>query len=141
MIERRRAAARIAELDARPPADPTSDDETAALLNILPITSQDLTQLPEEIQRQLYDAFHLQIRYHYAERRITIRITVSAATVHTLADSVAAATGATRAGPQGPGACADLVSTPGGTPTRTRPASGDRRPIPDAHLRPRMGVT
>ena len=64
---------------------------TAALLNVLPITSKDLTQLPHAVQRQLHDAFHLQLRYNRPQHRVTIRVTVSAATVHTLADSVTAA--------------------------------------------------
>jgi hypothetical protein len=50
--EHRQAAARAPELQARPAVDTAPAGEQAALLDLLPITDRDLTQLPEEIQRQ-----------------------------------------------------------------------------------------
>jgi hypothetical protein len=120
IMERRRTTAQIAALGAQASPTSASNHEHAALMDLLPVTSQDLTQLPEDVQRQLYDAFHLQIRYHHGQRRVTIRITINAATVHALADSVATAVGAATPRPHPAGACADLARTPGGTRTRTR---------------------
>jgi hypothetical protein len=90
---RRQAAARATALQAQHATHPGPAGEQAAVLNLLPVTSRDLTELPEQIQRQLYDAFHLQIRYHHAQRRVTIQVTVSASTVQGLADSITTAVG------------------------------------------------
>jgi site-specific DNA recombinase len=78
-------------------------------LNLLPVTSRDLTTLPEDIQRQLYDAFHLQIRYHHTQRRVTIQVTLSAANAPDLAQRITAATDGA------PTIRVHVVSTPGGS--------------------------
>ena len=117
--ERRRAADRAAQIQARPTPTATSSDDQAALLNLLPLTSRDLTTLPEQVQRQLYDAFQLKILYHPTQRRVTIQITVSAATVNDLADSLTLSIDGTCPPPDAAAPRAHAVSTPGGTRTRT----------------------
>jgi len=49
-----------------------------ALLDRLPHGAIDPTHLPEEDQRELYDAFHLQVRYDRAKHRVTPRATIYA---------------------------------------------------------------
>jgi PAS domain-containing protein len=59
----------------------------------LPCTTSDLTRLPEADQRQLHEAFHLQVRYNRATNPVTLRVTISPATVDGLAAVVHAAVG------------------------------------------------
>jgi site-specific DNA recombinase len=129
--ERRDVAARITELGSMVKPLAAARVDKAALLEILPITGDDLTPLPEDVKRQLYDAFHLQIRYNRTHHRITIRVTISASTIHTLADTIAAAT-TVKSAPADcptPGAGVHAVRAPGGTRTRTR-ALLRRLPLP-----------
>ncbi|MBT8225622.1 MAG: hypothetical protein HKP61_16860 [Dactylosporangium sp.] len=77
------------------------------LLDQLPQGSIDLRRLPDDQQREIYDAFHLELRYNSVRRDLTIRVTLAADT----AQIVAAAVASTPAGPQRtkeqrPGACA-----------------------------------
>jgi site-specific DNA recombinase len=64
--------ARLAELAAqsdKPCGDPR-------LLDHLPVVEADLRKLPEDIERDLYAAFQLQVRYHHPSRRVTLRVTI-----------------------------------------------------------------
>jgi hypothetical protein len=46
------------------------------LLDRLPIIETDLGRLPEDIERELFDGFQLQVRYHQPTRRVTLRVTI-----------------------------------------------------------------
>ncbi|WP_165970464.1 recombinase family protein [Actinomadura sp. 6K520] len=75
---------KLAELHTQD-AEPPPNEHHTELLDRLPHLQAHLAELPEHLQRHLYDAFHLQIRYHPNEHAITIRITISDDTVETLA--------------------------------------------------------
>ena len=79
---------KLAEAEGTAPPLTADPDAEAELLAHLPCTAQDLTLLPEADQRRLYDAFHLQARYNRATDRLTLRVTISAATVDALAREV-----------------------------------------------------
>jgi hypothetical protein len=55
-----------------------------ALLDRLPVVEGDLSHLPDELERDLWERFHLQVRYHHPTRRITIRATIDEDTVQHL---------------------------------------------------------
>src|SRR5947199_289016 len=87
-----RSAAAVADQHAKTRLlDQITGQEQAAapmdpsLLDQLPISQIDLTRLKEDHQRRLYDAFHLEMRDHAPDRRITIRVTITAATLPALA--------------------------------------------------------
>ncbi|WP_242903683.1 hypothetical protein [Actinomadura terrae] len=64
-------------------APPAGDD--AELLNLLPSLPLRLAELPEDLERQLHEAFQLQIRYNRTRHEVTIRVTVREDTVEMLA--------------------------------------------------------
>jgi site-specific DNA recombinase len=71
--ERKRAETQLAEL--------TDQKETVtslnpALLDRLPIVQADLSRLPEDLERELFGAFQLQVRYHQPTHRVTLRATI-----------------------------------------------------------------
>jgi site-specific DNA recombinase len=61
------------------PPSPTSPLDPT-LLDQLPVVELDLAALPEDLQRQLFDAFQLQIWYHHRSRRVGLRVTINADT-------------------------------------------------------------
>ncbi len=65
------------------PPTPATEDPT--LLDQLPVVELDLAALPEDLQRQLFDAFQLQIWYHHPSRRVGLRVTINADTGRRLA--------------------------------------------------------
>jgi len=71
--QRKDLEAQLADLTARPEA-PTKGDPR--LLDRLPIIQADLRRLPEDIERELFDGFQLQVRYHQPTRRVTLRVTI-----------------------------------------------------------------
>ncbi len=71
--QRKTLQAQLAAL-AEQPTDSPSDPR---LLDQLPVTDVDVAALPEDLQRDLFDSFQLQIRYHHPTRRLTLRVTVS----------------------------------------------------------------
>jgi len=77
--QRKAAQAELAALTTRRPADHDPADPT--LLDAFPIIDSDLASLPEELERELYDSFHLQIRYHQPTRRATLRVTINGGTI------------------------------------------------------------
>ena len=81
--QRKAAQAELAALTTRRPADHDPADPT--LLDAFPIIDSDLASLPEELERELYDSFHLQIRYHQPTRRATLRVTINGGTIDQLA--------------------------------------------------------
>jgi site-specific DNA recombinase len=83
--QRRDAQTQLAQLsaDSRPSGTDTSLlDE----LSQLPIR---LAELPESLQRRLYDAFQLQIRYNKPRHEVMLRVTVQEETVRTLTAAAA----------------------------------------------------
>jgi site-specific DNA recombinase len=71
--QRKDLAGQLTALTNRPNRHSTNDP---GLLDRLPLIEADLARLPEDIERELFDAFQLQIRYHQPTRRITLRVTI-----------------------------------------------------------------
>jgi hypothetical protein len=46
-----------------------------------------MTELPESLERQLYDAFHLNVRYNRARHEATIQVTIREDTIMTLTEA------------------------------------------------------
>ncbi len=113
------------------------------LFDSLPQAAIDVTLLPQDQQRRLYDAFHLEIRYHAPTNDITLRVTIAAETAPVLAATTNAVLnipkprGATETPQNGAGAAAptpnvnvcDVLRAPGRIRT-CAPASGGRCSIP-----------
>jgi site-specific DNA recombinase len=73
LVEERRAnTRRLGDLGR--PSKATPGD--AGLLDALPLSAIDVTRLPEEQQREIYDAFHLEVRYHTRGNEVFLRITI-----------------------------------------------------------------
>ena len=83
--ERRAVNSRLAGLD-REAADQGGGD--AGLLDLLPEGAIDPTLLSAEEQRDLYDAFHLQVRYDRPKHQVTLRVTIYAEAVGMLTDKI-----------------------------------------------------
>jgi hypothetical protein len=77
-------------------AELTRQQEDAAppdlkLLDAIPAAAIEITRLPEDQQRRLYDAFHLEIRYHAPRNDVTLQVTIDAETAPALAHTVGTA--------------------------------------------------
>jgi len=83
--ERRSKSQRLTELDKQ---SGETGGSNAALLGLLPQLSIDLALIAEEDQRQLYDAFHLEVRYHRTKHQVTVRVTIHAGTVSALTNKI-----------------------------------------------------
>lgn len=59
--------------------------DNAALLDALPYLNIDITLLPEEKQRELYEAFGLEVRYSRPGEQLTLRVTIPGHVVDALA--------------------------------------------------------
>jgi len=59
-----------------------------SLIDALPLGAIDITLLPEEQQRRLYDAFHLEVRYDLPEHAVILRATIDAETAPALLDTI-----------------------------------------------------
>jgi 2-polyprenyl-6-methoxyphenol hydroxylase-like FAD-dependent oxidoreductase len=86
----------------------------------------DVRRLPEDHQRALYDAFHLELRYNSVHQQFTIRVTVTGDAASAIAPTVGVAvTEGKRPQRSGPGADApgpgptvrDVLCAPPGTRT------------------------
>jgi site-specific DNA recombinase len=75
---------------------PTKGDPR--LLDRLPIIESDLGRLSEDVERELFDGFHLQVRYHHLTRRVTLRVTIDGESVQRLARTSQANTRGGRVG-------------------------------------------
>jgi site-specific DNA recombinase len=71
--QRKDLEAQVGGLAARPGAPSLSDPR---LLDRVPIIEADLGRMPEDIERELFDGFQLQVRYHQPTRRVTLRVTI-----------------------------------------------------------------
>jgi hypothetical protein len=74
-------------------ADLTREQQETAppdtgLIDALPLTAVDITLLPEEQQRRLYDAFHLEVRYDLPTHAVVLRVTIDAETAPALLDTI-----------------------------------------------------
>jgi Recombinase/Recombinase zinc beta ribbon domain len=85
--ERRTVSASLTALDKQTPSEGRGNP---ALLDLLPQGAVDPTLLPEEDQRELYDAFHLQVRYDRAKHQVTLRATIYAEAVGALTKKIRA---------------------------------------------------
>jgi hypothetical protein len=82
LVARKTIQAQLASLTTAP--SPTERNDPG-LLDRLPILDDDLSDLPEDLERDLWATFHLQVRYHHPTRTATIRVTIDEHTVHQLA--------------------------------------------------------
>jgi site-specific DNA recombinase len=110
VAEQRKKRELLAELHREQQA-PTRPDIT--VLDDIPHCDIDITRLPDDQQRRIYDAFHLELRYNTVRNEATIRVTVTSGT----APALAAAVGKS------------------GYPHRpNRPETGTDAPIPDRRV-------
>lgn len=58
------------------------------LLDYLPQGRIDLNRLPEDQQRRIYDAFHLELRYNALNREVSIRVSITGETAPILAATI-----------------------------------------------------
>jgi hypothetical protein len=75
-------------LDERAHAEARPQRPDAGLLDALPERELDVTLLPADLQRALYDVLHLELRYQPAADELVLRVTLSADTVPALADTI-----------------------------------------------------
>ena len=80
--QRKDLQAQLAGITAKPAAPTPSDP---ALLDRLPVLHANLDGLPEDLERELFDGFQLQVRYHQPTRRVTLRVTIDGQAIHRLA--------------------------------------------------------
>ncbi len=111
-------------------ADLTREGQATApadvdMLDLLPQRDIDVRRLPEDQQRDIYDAFHLELRYNCLRKDLTIRATVTADTAQTMAAAAEKITGERQkaqkpgsgTGPDPGNGVWDVVSAPPGTRT------------------------
>ncbi|MGW1625977.1 hypothetical protein [Streptomyces sp. NPDC002172] len=72
--QRQQLAEQLAHLQS--PKQVAQPADSAALLDALPHLDVDLTLVPEEIQRRLYNAFGLEVRYSRPREELTLRVTI-----------------------------------------------------------------
>lgn len=87
----------------------TCDNE--ALLDALPYLDVDLTRVPEEKQRQLYEAFGLEVRYSRAREELGLRVTIPGHAI----DALASITRGLDAGNKETGASIEVLAPDHGT--------------------------
>ncbi|MBP2705892.1 hypothetical protein JOL79_18965 [Microbispora sp. RL4-1S] len=67
----------LAILEAQPPRQ----DHAEESLDRLPLLTADLADAPEELQRELFEVFHLEVRYDARANTALIRVTLDSDTV------------------------------------------------------------
>jgi hypothetical protein len=82
VTDERRHRQLLTELADQPQATAQADTD---LLDLLPQAHIDLRRLPDDQQRALYEAFHLELRYNCLTKQLTIRVTVSDAAAQAVA--------------------------------------------------------
>ncbi len=108
--ERRTKSQELADAEASPPAR----DHQTGLLHKIPMLQAKLAELPEELQRELFTAFRLEIRYDARLGVALIRITLDHETIEGVAAMAEELPGNENRRLPETGACAeDLVSAPG----------------------------
>ena len=111
--QRRAVNTSLAALDKQ---DHDQAGGNTALLDLLPQAGVDLTLLSGEEQRELYDAFHLQVRYDRTEHHVSLRVTIYAEAVGALTDKIHSL--------GGDETHSHVVSAPGGIRPKTAPHPG-----------------
>jgi hypothetical protein len=71
----------VEKLDALSTAAMSGAVQDTDLLDMLPTLTARVATLPEELQRELYDVFHLTIRYNRHTHEATIQVDISDDTV------------------------------------------------------------
>ncbi|WP_412521346.1 hypothetical protein [Actinomadura madurae] len=117
--------AKQAELDQLN-ADTSPGGDDADLLDLIPHLPLNLSELSEDLERRLFDAFQLQIRYNRTRHEATFRVTVRADTVKML---IRATESVTERGP-------DMQRDDDQQASRSFPSS--RCPLQDSNLRTRL---
>ena len=74
------------QLDRMGAPEPSNQVGDAVLLDALPMLNVDVTQAPEEKQRQLYEAFGLEVRYSRTREDVKLRVVIPGHLVHQLTD-------------------------------------------------------
>ena len=87
--EHRGRTQELARLAAAIPPQPASDPELLEQIPGLPVA---LNRVPEPLQRRLYDAFQLHIRYNRPRHETVIRVTIRASTLPTLTQVISQVT-------------------------------------------------
>jgi hypothetical protein len=59
-----------------------------SLIDALPLKAIDITLLPEQQQRRLYDAFHLELHYDLPQHALILRVTIDAETAPALLGTI-----------------------------------------------------
>lgn len=72
--QRTELAEQLARLEA--PKQAAHPADSAALLDAIPRLNIDLALVPEELQRRLYNAFGLEVRYSRPREEVTLRVTI-----------------------------------------------------------------
>jgi hypothetical protein len=90
LAEQRTKQELLAELHRQAQAQPSVD---LSLLEAIPQENIDLARLPEDQQRRLYDAFHLELRYNDRTREFGLRVTITGETAAELGATVAGIAG------------------------------------------------
>jgi site-specific DNA recombinase len=74
--------------DALPQPGPhTGDQQAPELLDQLPLLTTSLGTAPGDLQRNLYDAYRLQVQYNRHRHEATLRVTITADALPTLTDT------------------------------------------------------
>jgi site-specific DNA recombinase len=113
LAEQKTRKSELAEIQRK---DQKAIEVDPALLESLPQTSIKISRLPEDRQRRLFDAFHLELRYHEDTGQLDIRVTLTGDTAAELGATVRAALGQPEDGENGVG---DALRARGGSRTRT----------------------
>jgi site-specific DNA recombinase len=125
LAEQRQKKEHQADLARQSRTRPVAD---LSLLEMIPQAHTDLGRLPEDRQRRVYDAFHLELRYNDLSGELDIRVTITGDTATELAATVKAATeqsshlgtpGSTEPAPVRDDLVAEALRARGGTRTRT----------------------
>jgi site-specific DNA recombinase len=89
-LERQRQALRQLLTDLSAPTTPQTHGGDPALLDALPRLDIRVENHPEAIQRQLYDAFGLEVRYSRPREEISIRVLINRDTLDGMGETIAA---------------------------------------------------
>ncbi|MFM9446924.1 recombinase family protein [Streptomyces acidiscabies] len=103
-----------------------SPQNNTRLLEALPLINVDLTRVPEEKQRELYDAFNLEVRYSRPTEEITLRVTIPGHMI----DELAAITRKLDPGNKKSGASTRVLAPD----DDTRDVKPGQKPQPRSHL-------
>ena len=122
LAEQQKKRDQLAELTQQSQSRPTTNP---ALLESVPQTNIDVSRLPEDRQRRLFDAFHLELRYHELTRQLEIRVTIAGDTATELSATVEAILGQPDSALTSENLVGDPLRARGGARTRT-PVQGSR---------------